>query len=459
VNYSPKNLPKSALPEVVDILLADIAIRIQLTKTDHDKAVDRFEVMRDWIDRPGSPLHGLVALMYPQGSMAIGATIARASDREEYDIDVIVALLVPWDSDPQMVLDALYHALRGEPGSRYYDKTTRHTRCVCVTYEDGMHIDLTPAVLVAEREPRTSMIFHSKPEDPSVPKLRLLANPWGLAEWFKVMTPLETDFAKLFEGRAMAHDRAPGEPVPDQEPAYRKSRALVALQLAKRWRNVLFAKRERAKLRRPPSVLLSKHFADHANRTATLSEEVEHQARQLLLRLEAEKAAGRLVHEVNPRCREDVLTDRWPEVPTNQNLMIEDLHDFTADMRLLRSGTLSIDSSRAHVRRATREKRRERLHVPGGASPRGVRHRPHRPARSGARGGDAGGQAGGRPHLLRRPLVNAAAFDGGSGRRDRSRQFSGSGGMKHLMTVPSTPRNTQALFLCSGSSSIPGGRS
>jgi hypothetical protein len=161
--------------------------------------------------------------MYPQGSMAIGATIARASDREEYDIDVIVALLVLWDSDPQMVLDALYHALRGEPGSRYYDKTTRHTRCVCVTYEDGMHIDLTPAALVAEREPRTSVIFHSKPEDPSVPKIRLLANPWGLAEWFKVMTPLETDFAKLFEGRAMAHDRAPGEPVPDQEPALMRS--------------------------------------------------------------------------------------------------------------------------------------------------------------------------------------------------------------------------------------------
>ena len=111
--------------------------------------------MRDWIDRPGSPLHGLVALMYPQGSMAIGATIARASDREEYDIDVIVALLIARDSDPEVVLDALYHAIRGEPGSRYYDKTTRHTRCVCVTYEDGMHIDLTPAVLVTEREPRT----------------------------------------------------------------------------------------------------------------------------------------------------------------------------------------------------------------------------------------------------------------------------------------------------------------
>jgi hypothetical protein len=333
----------SALPDVIDILLADIAIRIQLSKTDHDKAVARFEVMRDWIDRPGSPLRGLVALMYPQGSMAIGATIARASDREEYDIDVIIALAIPWNSDPEMVLAALYLAIRGEPGSRYYDKTTRHTRCVCVTYEDGMHIDLTPAVLVTEREPRTSVVFHSKPEDPAVPKLQLLANPWGLAEWFKEMTPLDAEFAKLYEGRALAHDRAPGEPVPDQEPAYRKSRALIGLQLIKRWRNVLYAKRDRSNLRRPPSVLLSKLVADHANRTKTLSEEVEHQARQVLVRLEAEKAAGRLVHEVNPRCPEDVLTDRWPDGPRDQNLMIEDLREFTANMRLLRSGALSID--------------------------------------------------------------------------------------------------------------------
>ena len=105
--------------------------------------------------------------------MAIGATIARCSDREEYDIDVIVVLDIPWNSDPEAVLDALYRAIRGEPGSRYYDKTIRHTRCVCVTYEDGMHIDLTPAVLVAQREPRTSVMFHSKPEDLSEPRLRL----------------------------------------------------------------------------------------------------------------------------------------------------------------------------------------------------------------------------------------------------------------------------------------------
>lgn len=341
MNFNPRT-PGRSLPDLADILLADIAIRVQLSKTDYDKAVDRSEVMRDWIDRPGSPLRGLVALMYPQGSMAIGSTIARSSDREEYDIDVMVALTIAADSDPERVLDALYQTIRGERGSRYYDKTTRHTRCVCVTYEDGMHIDLTPAVLISHREPRTSVIFHSKPEDPREPRLRPLANPWGLGEWFKQKTPFEADFAELYESRSIVYDGAPGEPVPAQEPAYRKSRALISLQLIKRWRNILFDTPARARLRRPPSVLLSKLVADHANQTTTLSGEVEHQARHLLRRLEAHEKSNVLIHEVNPCCAEDVLTDQWPADRYDQRLAISDLNEFVAKINLLRTGDLSV---------------------------------------------------------------------------------------------------------------------
>jgi hypothetical protein len=348
LNLNPKQIAALGVTEPIDVLLADIAISIQLSKTEYDKAVARFATMQDWIDREASPLHGMVKLMYPQGSMAIGATIARGSDKEEYDIDVIVDLDIPADSNPQAVLDALHDAIRGEQGSRYYGKTIRHTRCVCVSYEDGMHIDLTPAVLAPFRLPRISTIFHSKPEDQQVRDCCLFANPWGLADRFKEKTPKEADFAAFFEKRALAYDsckisaRAPAEPVPDREPAYEKSRALIALQLIKRWRNVLFGRRDRANLRRPPSVLLSKLIADNANRTRTLSEEIEHQGRCLLARLEAEKAQRRLIREVNPRCAEDILTDRWPSSFADQDLMISDLRDFVAKMQSLRTGNLSL---------------------------------------------------------------------------------------------------------------------
>jgi hypothetical protein len=289
----------------------------------------------------------VVSLLYPQGSVAIGSTVARVSDRDEYDVDAMVDLDIRHDNNPQLVLDALFNSIRGEPGSRYWGKTVRHTRCVCVSYEDGMHVDLTPAVRLAEQPHRTSVIFHSKPEDPDVLDRHLWANPWGMADWFKSQTRIEADFAKFFDARADEYSlridaRAPAEDIPERKRADEKSRALVALQLIKQWRNVLFDRRDRAKLRRPPSVLLTKLIGDHANQTRTLSEELEHQARCLLLRFEYEVSRNRKIIEVNPRCAEDVLTDRWPESMYDQRLMITDLRDFIVKIGRLRSGKLTI---------------------------------------------------------------------------------------------------------------------
>src|SRR5580658_776483 len=94
LNYNPLIRHAGFTPDLADILLADVAIRIQLSKTGHDKAVDRFGVMQDWMDRESSPLRGLVKLMYPQGSMAIGATVSRVSEKDEFDIDVVVNMAI-----------------------------------------------------------------------------------------------------------------------------------------------------------------------------------------------------------------------------------------------------------------------------------------------------------------------------------------------------------------------------
>ena len=64
-------------------LLADVAIRIQLSRTDYRKAEERYETLGNWIDRRGSPLEGRVQLVYAQGSMAIGATIASRLTTDE----------------------------------------------------------------------------------------------------------------------------------------------------------------------------------------------------------------------------------------------------------------------------------------------------------------------------------------------------------------------------------------
>lgn len=332
----------------LDIMLADISIRVQLSKTDYDKAVSRYGTLQDWIDRDDSPLAGRVTRMYPQGSMATGSTVARNSERDEYDIDIMTELDLPADTDPEIVLDLLFDAIRGERGSRYHDMTVRHTRCVAVAYADGMHVDLTPAIIVPSRVERTSWIFHHKQDAPNEPQRRLLANPFGLAAYFTANTPQDNDFASFYEQRSLAFDqmliegRAPGDPVPAQQPAYRKSRALISLQLLKRWRNVVYERRNRSGLRRPPSVLLSKLVADQAGPTRSLAEELHLQAAGILSRLKSERLLGRLIHEVNPTCQEDVLTDRWPGSHSAQDLMIADLEDFCAKMHALRCNGLSL---------------------------------------------------------------------------------------------------------------------
>ena len=327
----------------MDVLLADVAIRVQLSRTDYSRAVDRYETINEWIERDNSPLKDRVQLFYAQGSMAIGATIASKLRTDEFDIDVVAQLSLPPDVAPKEALDLLFEAIRGEPGSRYYCLAKRRTRCVTVDYADDMHLDVTPVVRMGGTPERQSILFHHRAEAPQDPSCRLIANPFGFAEWFKQNTPNDHAFADIFEKRAWEHEealrvlaeRAETEPVPSQEPAFRKSKAVIVLQLLKRWRNVQYDARPG---RQPPSIMFAKLIADAANHTDRLSEELLHQAQHTLEVFRHHQSRGRLVHIANPVCVEDVLTDRWPGSLRDQAIFIGDLENLVGQIERLIAG-------------------------------------------------------------------------------------------------------------------------
>ena len=329
------------LTDATDILLADVAIRVQLSRTDYNKAVARYQSVNDCIERDGSPLKDRVELFYPQGSMAIGATIASKLRTDEFDIDVVAQLDLPSDVLPQTALDMLYEAIRGKPGSRYHGMVQRRTRCVTINYGEGMHLDVTPALLILGTPERQSWIFHHRPETPHEPGFRLIANPYGFAEWFKNHTPPDDAFADIFEQRARRYEddhvleKADAESVPPQEPPFRKSKAVIMLQLLKRWRNVQYDSRQG---RRPPSIMIAKFVADAANHTDRLSEELLLQSKNMLSVFRRAHDRRCLVHVVNPVCEEDVLTDRWPETLQAQALFIHDLEHLVLKVEQLVAG-------------------------------------------------------------------------------------------------------------------------
>ena len=311
----------------LDALLADVAIRIQLSRSNYEKAAQRYRAINNWIERPNSPLENRVELFYPQGSMATESTIASRLRTDEFDIDIAAQIAYSLDVDPQTALDTLCTAIRGEPGSRYYDMTKLRTRCVTVSYRDNMHLDVTPMLRRPGTPDRESWIFHHRPEVPHEPGYPCIANPYGFAQWFQAKTPADHDFAVAYESRALHYEQiematAESDPVPSQKSPSRKSIAVIALQLLKRWRNVQYDTRPG---RRPPSIMISKLVADHANTTPSLSAELLHQAQSMLAEFERWHGTGRLIRVANPVCLHDVLTDRWPESLLDQEVFLADL--------------------------------------------------------------------------------------------------------------------------------------
>jgi hypothetical protein len=199
-------------------------------------------------------------------------------------------------------------------------------------------------VRLVHREEKTSFIFHSKLSNPNVPKSTLLSNPHAFGEWFLARTPADEAFGLYFEKASLDYDRARFEAmaadadmVPVEEPSYRKSRAVISLQLIKRWRNLAYDRRH-AKLRLPPSVLLAYYVASNANKTRTLADELIHQVECIIGALQAAERAQRTVQEFNPACAEDELTDRWPADLAEQRVFIDELGAFAVQLYRLWEG-------------------------------------------------------------------------------------------------------------------------
>lgn len=309
----------------LDALLAEIAINIQLPPGLHAKAGDRYASVRAFIERPGSPLQGRVMAFYPQGSMAIDATISTRGTDDEYDIDIICEIDGAGETAAQL-MDLLEAALRGYPQVRI----KRQTRCMTLYYADGMHLDVTPSRRAAPAE-KVSEIVHHKSDSADAGRY-VLMNAWGFVDWYKARTPTEDRFAlalnkRLYEDAGIAFAAAEVDEVPAQTPLLIKNAATVAQQLLKRHRNIAYAD---ADGRIPPSVVISCHAGKAALPGLSLSDMLIRQARWTARAIDEAERTHRLVTVPNPVFELEKFTDRWPETHAQQRTyagLLNDLAD------------------------------------------------------------------------------------------------------------------------------------
>lgn len=348
---TPFNEPLGPEAPVGELLLAETAIRVELPPSLRRKAIERYEAVRNHIEREGSPLQDLVVWFYPQGSMAIRATIRARRRDDGYDIDIVAELSLPANTPPETALDLLFDALNGPTGSRYHGQVERQSRCVTVHYADGMHLDVTPSVLIDAQDARKSVIFHAKPGTPAAEHFTKIMNSWAFCEHVVANTPADLAFREAYGKRVRIHDRellvedAAHKDVPDGDAEFGKSAMVVAHQLMKRNRNVRYQGRK--ELRMPPSVMMAAVMVETIVEGGSISEALFAITGNLLERLEAAEGRERLIDIRNPKCRDDAFTDRWPEHREAQRLYIGDLKLLRAQLRELMSGKLDLEEQKA----------------------------------------------------------------------------------------------------------------
>lgn len=341
--------PLHGAADAAEHVLMDVASKIQLTPTQHDEAERNYKSLAQWVDAPGSPLENKVRDISPSGSFAIGAPILGQVKKQQHDVDTVISLDLPLNSDPASVLDLLYRSVRREPGSRYYDKVRLNSRCVTVTYEDGRTVDLMPVVRVPFTPSTVSQLFHHKAE--AGESYHKEVNPKGFAEKFIDSVALSEAFAKSYRGRRVLLEKAATAPFPAHQELDQKAPRIVALQLLKRSRDIAYRKDDHRGLRSPPSVVLAALAIEVPQGSDRLIDETLLIARHVLARLRTASAAKQCIVVANPAWPADEFTDRWPGTLQNQNVYIRDLAALVTDLERLNSEDMDFDVMRALLQR------------------------------------------------------------------------------------------------------------
>ena len=319
-----------------DRFLAEIAFSIQLPPSLHKKAVERYEAVRKHLEASVT-FANQIEHFYPQGSMAIDATISTRGTDSEYDIDIIAQLGSRFhNKQPLDVLLELEKALQGYQGL----KVIRQTRCVTLDYGDSMHLDVSSTRRRAGTPDRWSDLMHAKGPQRSPDDHLVATDAYGFAQWYIERTPVETRVVEAFRHRwqdAMKYRAdADADDVPEQTIFVVKNMATLALQLVKRYRNISHEKANRTG-RMPPSVMLACYAARSVILGLTLTEALINLCNTIIRDIELASRLGRLLHVVNPTFNEDVFTDRWPENIIQQNVFAAELGQLVTAIERIRS--------------------------------------------------------------------------------------------------------------------------
>ena len=226
-------------------LLEQVASALDLTESQYQLAIDRYEAVGKWLSREESPLVRYNPVIVPQGSFRLGTVTKPLMENEEFDIDLTCRLdisknLVTQQQLKKMVGDRIKE---NEDYKRMLDIERR--RCWRLNYAESsrFHLDIVPAIpdeygwLIAlgvqpEWAKHAVCITDNKYWNYTTdwPK----SNPEGFALWFIERMKFQYNVKRqlLAENLKMSMDEVPLYKI--------KTPLQIAVQILKRHRDIRF---------------------------------------------------------------------------------------------------------------------------------------------------------------------------------------------------------------------------
>jgi hypothetical protein len=278
----------------LDGLLLQICDELQLAPARYDRAVQRYDTLNRALESAASPFRHFTPEIYPQGSMALGTTVAPIAG--PHDLDFVLQLARDHESvDPMKLIRALYDFLRQH--GTYSSMTSLKNRCVRIEYADEFYMDVLPAC-------RNGAVGGTCLKVPDrAAKGWSDSNPLGYVKWFKKRGSI------LNIDRVL--DRA--APIPEQEAVAEKDTLQLIVQLLKRWRDLYYrAEPELA----PISVVLTTLAGLTYRGERSVSQALSSALGGMLLLVDASRRSGeRHLRVWNPSNTAEDLSERWDSRP------------------------------------------------------------------------------------------------------------------------------------------------
>lgn len=227
-------------------ILSDIIKNIEISDTNFNKAVERYNAIGIWI-KEGLEKKGYDANIYPQGSFALNTVISPCPENNEYDVDLVCEVkLDKKDVEPLTVLNLIGDRLKeNETYKGMLEKKAGISRCWTLKYADnaagiGFHIDILPSI----PENETTKISRGTPDAISIIDNKAgvytwtPSNPKGFIDWFDNKN---TEFRNmLFNEATVAMGRAAHVDIEEIEKKSKRSPLRQTIKLLKNHRDKAF---------------------------------------------------------------------------------------------------------------------------------------------------------------------------------------------------------------------------